>query len=111
MILYGSLISYQSTDIATTAPATDRLQMVSITSEPALAGTTSTHMLIGFLQSANNESGAVIIDSASFIETTSTQLSDLQRLDFSGGKTGNLVNYKLASKRQWYLRPWAELFF
>lgn len=100
MILYGSLISYQSTDIATAATATDTLQTVSITPEPAPAGTTSTHMLIGFLQSANNESGAVIIDSASFIETTGTQLSDLQWRDFSSGKTVNLGNYKLASKRQ-----------
>lgn len=106
-----NLISFTTTEVATASTAADTLHAVSVTSDPAPANTASTHILIGLLQTPSNETGAVIIDSVSFVETTGAQLADIQWGDFPSGRTVNLGDYSWRVKGSGYYGPGPNHFF
>lgn len=84
-----NLISFESFDVITESTPQDSLQTVVLTSQPAPAGTTSMHLLLGLLQTTAQEPGVAVFDSIFLRETTGPQQADSQWDDFPGGRTLN----------------------
>lgn len=83
----GNLLSYESHDAATASTPTDHYQVFTFTSGPAPAGTASTHLLLGNLQSPTDPVSDVLYDAATFSSSGPPTLADKQWLDFPSGRT------------------------
>lgn len=83
----GNLISYESHPVLTAATPVGVTQAYSVISGPAPAGTVSTHLLLGALQSPTDPVPDVYFDQATFESQGPPTLDSLQWSDFPGGKT------------------------
>ena len=82
----GALIAYESHQLVTAADPTGEMRTFDILSAPAPAGTASTRLLLGTLQSPAQEPGAAIYDLAEFVRQTTPSYDESQWDDFPGGR-------------------------
>ncbi len=104
------LISYESQHVAANTTPVDILQQVTVTSGPAPAGTVSTHIFLGVLQTPAQESGTVIYDLIEFTEKTGVQQEDFQWDDFPGGRTLEFAGRNWRVKGTGYYGPGPNVF-
>ncbi len=83
----GALISYESHVAASASTPTNAFRVFSVTSQPAPAGTVSTHFLLGVLQSPTDPVPEVTYDQATFYSLGPPTHQELQWLDCPGGRT------------------------
>lgn len=94
----GDLISFETLTAITAASPTGVLQRYELTTGPAPAGTVTTRVVLGFLQTPQQEGGAAIFDQVVFENLSGTRLDDVQWLDFPGGKRIRFAG------RQWRIK-------
>jgi len=83
----GALIDYESHDAVLPTTTPDIMHRVEFETAPAPAGTVETRILLAFLQSPANETGAVYFDHVQFRGQDSPTLTEIQWNDFPGGRT------------------------
>ena len=83
----GTLLSYESHDVATSATQVDTSLGFSFTSAGAPVGTTSTRLLLGVMQAPTDPQRDAIFDQITFERQTTPSLAAMQWNDFAGGRT------------------------
>ena len=83
----GGLIDYDSFTVAGASSAVDQYIDFSVVSGLAPAGTATTRLLLGVLQSPDDPSPDVYYDQVTFYSTTPPTIDDVQWNDFPGGNT------------------------
>lgn len=83
----GGLISYESYTAADASTPRDETRLVTFTSPPAPAGTASTRLLLGVIQSPTDPMPDVYYDQATFESLGPPTLESIQWNDFPGGRT------------------------
>lgn len=83
----GTLISYESHDVATTASVRDTFLAFAFTTAAAPAGTASARLLLGVLQAPGDPQRDAHYDRVRFEKQTIPSLDDLQWNDFASGRS------------------------
>lgn len=83
----GTLISYESHTLADATTPVGEANVVTVTSQPAPAGTAAIHFLLGVLQSPADPQPDVYYDQATCDELGPPTLEQQQWNDFPGGRT------------------------
>jgi hypothetical protein len=100
-----NLISFDTFTVADAATPTDQMQAVEVTSSPAPAGTVTTRILFGVLQSPAQEVGSAYFDLVAVDKLTGTLLEDVQWVDFPGGRTLEFAGYSWRVKGPGFYGP------
>jgi hypothetical protein len=82
----GTLISYESYTAADASTPPDDIRAFAVESQPAPAGTASTHLFLGVQQGPSDPSAEVFYDQARFDGSGPPTVSELQWADFPGGR-------------------------
>jgi hypothetical protein len=101
----GDIIDYESHDVLTPATPLDDVELFTVTSQPAPAGTASIHFLLGVLQAPGEAPPDVYYDLATIYNTGPPTQSDLQWDDFPGGRTINFSGRTWRVKGPGYYGP------
>jgi len=83
----GSLIGYESHTAADSSTPADQASVFVTTSQPAPEGTAFTHLFLAVLQGPMDPLPEVYFDQVTFESSGPPALSDLQWMDFPGGRT------------------------
>lgn len=102
--------AYESHTLADAATPTDTMQRVEIVSAPAPAGTVSTRLLLGVLQSPAQDAGTAFFDLVEFHNLTPPTIDDLQWGDFPGGRSLDFSGRSWRVKGPGYYGPGPSLF-
>lgn len=106
----GNLISYESHNVVSASTPTGAVQAFTVTSGPAPAGTVSTRLLLGALQSPTDPVPDVYFDQAKFESLGPPTLATVQWSDFPGGKTLNFSGRTWRVKGPGYYGPGPDFF-
>jgi hypothetical protein len=106
----GDLIDYHSFSVADAASPVDDFLDFAVVSDPAPAGTVSTVLLLGVLQSPSDPSPDVHFDQVTFFSTSAPTIDDLQWNDFPGGRTIELGGHTWRVKGPGYYGPGPNVF-
>lgn len=106
----GSLIDFESVAVVDAATPRGRLRCVSFETGPAPAGTASARLVLGFLQSPAQESGAVIFDLISFDTADEAAKAARQWGDFPGGREVAFAGHNWRVKGPGFYGPGPSVF-
>lgn len=105
-----NLITYESHTVVSSATPVDDVQEFSVISGPAPAGTASTRLLLGVLQSPTDPTPDVYYDLADFNKVGPPSIDDIQWNDFPGGRTIEFSGRTWRVKGPGYYGPGPNLF-
>ena len=106
----GGLISYESHTVADASTPWNQAQAFSVVSQPAPAGTATTRLVLGVLQSPTDPAPDVFFDEATFESQAAPTLADKQWSDFPGGRTIAFSGRNWRVKGPGYYGPGPSLF-
>ncbi len=106
----GALIDYESHAVASASTPLDEIQLFTVESGPAPAGTAAAHFLLGVLQSPTDPVPDVYYDEATFDNLGPPTLDEKQWFDFPGGRTVDFSGRIWRVKGPGYYGPGPNLF-